>query len=151
MKIGTIVEYIDQQKIITAVILSEKKDKLKLLNENSREVSLSEKRLLHVSQVCLDVTQPRNHLINQLKTTAQTRGQLSEQIDIFDIWEILHEESENIDLPAMTVFCFDPPLCSDHEAAVIRAVFYDRLYFKFNQNCFSPFTPAQVDAKKRQI
>lgn len=151
MKIGTIVEYIDQQKIITAVILSEKKDKLKLLNENSREVSLSEKRLLHVSQVCLDVTQPRNHLINQLKTTAQTRGQLSEQIDIFDIWEILHEESENIDLSAMTVFCFDPPLCCDHEAAVIRAVFYDRLYFKFNQNCFSPFTPEQVAAKKRQI
>lgn len=151
MKIGTIVEYIDQQKIITAVILSEKKDKLKLLNENSREVSLSEKRLLHVSQVCLDVTQPRNHLINQLKATAQTRGQLSDQIDIFDIWEILHEESENIDLSAMTIFCFDPPLCCDHEAAVIRAVFYDRLYFKFNQNCFSPFTPAQVDAKKRQI
>ena len=78
MKIGTIVEYIDQQKIITAVILSEKKDKLKLLNENSREVSLSEKRLTHVSQVCMDVTQPRNHLINQLKATAQTRGQLSE-------------------------------------------------------------------------
>ncbi|MEX1303499.1 MAG: RNB domain-containing ribonuclease [Desulfotignum sp.] len=151
MKIGTIVEYIDQQKIITAVILSEKKDKLKLLNENSREISLTEKRLTHVSQVCLEVTQPRNHLINQLKSTAQTRKELSEQIDIPEIWEILHEESDNIDLDAMTVFCFDPPLCCDHEAAVIRAVFNDRLYFKFNQNCFSPFTPEQVDTKKRQI
>ncbi|MFO7989169.1 MAG: RNB domain-containing ribonuclease [Desulfotignum sp.] len=151
MKIGTIVEYIDQQKIITAVIVSEKKDKLKLLNENSREVSLSEKRLTHVSQVCLDTAQPRNHLINQLKATANTRRELSEQIDIPEIWEILHEESEDIDLAAMTVFCFDPPLCCDHEAAVIRAVFNDRLYFKFNQNCFSPFTSEQVDAKKRQI
>ncbi|MEX1300084.1 MAG: RNB domain-containing ribonuclease [Desulfotignum sp.] len=151
MKIGTIVEYIDQQKIITAVILSEKKDKLKLLNENSREISLTEKRLTHVSQVCLEVNQPRNHLINQLKSTAQTRKELSEQIDIPEIWEILHEESDNIDLDAMTVFCFDPPLCCDHEAAVIRAVFNDRLYFKFNQNCFSPFTPEQVDTKKRQI
>ncbi len=151
MKIGTIVEYIDQQKIITAVIVSEKNDKLKLLNENSREVSLSAKRLTHVSQVCLDVTQPRHLLINQLKAAAQTRRQLSEQVDIFEIWEIFHEESENIDLAAMTVFCFDPPLCCDHEAAVIRAVFNDRLYFKFNQNCFSPFTSEQVDAKKRQI
>ncbi|MFN2436083.1 MAG: ribonuclease catalytic domain-containing protein [Desulfotignum sp.] len=151
MKIGTIVEYIDQQKIITAVIVSEKKDKLKLLNENSREVSLSEKRLTHVSQICLDTTQPRNHLINQLKTTANTRRELSERIDILEIWEILHEESEDIDLAAMTVFCFDPPLCCDHEAAVIRAVFNDRLYFKFNQNCFSPFTSEQVEAKKRQI
>jgi exoribonuclease-2 len=151
MKIGTIVEYIDQQKIITAVILSEKNGKLKLLNENSREVSLTEKRLTHVSQVCLDLTQPRNQLTQQLKTAAQTRKELAEQIDIPDIWEILHEESETIDLAAMTVFCFDPPLCCDHEAAVIRAVFNDRLYFKFIQNCFSPFTPAQVDAKKRQI
>jgi exoribonuclease-2 len=151
MKIGTIVEYIDQQKIITAVILSEKNGKLKLLNENSREVSLTEKRLTHVSQVCLDLTQPRNQLTQQLKTAAQTRKELAEQIDIPDIWEILHEESETIDLAAMTVFCFDPPLCCDHESAVIRAVFNDRLYFKFIQNCFSPFTPEQVEAKKRQI
>ncbi len=151
MKIGTIVEYIDQQKIITAVILSEKKDKLKLLNENTREVSLTVKRLTHVSQVCLDISQPRNLLIHHLKTTAETRRELAEQIDIPEIWEILHEESEEIELPAMTIFCFDPPLGCDHEAAVIRAVFNDRLYFKFNQNCFSPFTPEQVDAKKRQI
>ncbi len=151
MKIGTIVEYIDQQKIITAVILSEKNSKLKLLNENSREVSLTEKRLTHVSQVCLDVSQPRSQLIQQLKTAAQTRKELAEQIDIPDIWEILHEESETIDLEAMTVFCFDPPLCCDHEAAVIRAVFNDRLYFKFMQNEFSAFTPEQVEAKKRQI
>jgi exoribonuclease II len=151
MKIGTIVEYIDQQKIITAVILSEKKDKLKLLNENSREVTLSEKRLTHASQVCLDVAQPRINLINLLKSTAQTRKDLSEKIDIPDIWEIIHGDADSIDMSAMTVFCFDPPLTCDHEAAVIRAVFNDRLYFKFSQNCFEPFTPEQVAAKERQI
>ncbi|HSL60490.1 MAG TPA: ribonuclease catalytic domain-containing protein [Desulfotignum sp.] len=151
MKIGTIVEYIDQQKIITAVILSEKNDKLKLLNENSREVSLSEKRLTHASSVCLDVTQPRSTLIQLLKAASQTRKELSEQVDIREIWEILHEETQAIDVAAMTVFCFDPPLGADHEAAVIRAVFNDRLYFKFNQNCFESYTPEQVAAKQRQI
>ncbi|MFU8770117.1 MAG: ribonuclease II, partial [Desulfotignum sp.] len=151
MKIGTIVEYIDQQKIITAVILSEKNDKLKLLNENSREVSLSEKRLTHASSVCLDVTQPRSSLIQLLKAASQTRKDLSEQVDIREIWEILHEEAQAIDVAAMTVFCFDPPLGADHEAAVIRAVFNDRLYFKFNQNCFESYTPEQVAAKQRQI
>jgi exoribonuclease II len=151
MKIGTIVEYIDQQKIITAVILSEKNDKLKLLNENSREVSLSEKRLTHASSVCLDVSQPRSTLIQLLKAASQTRKELSEQVDIREIWEILHEETQAIDVAAMTVFCFDPPLGADHEAAVIRAVFNDRLYFKFNQNCFESYTPEQVAAKQRQI
>jgi exoribonuclease II len=151
MKIGTIVEYIDQQKIITAVIVSEKNDKLKLLNENSREVGLSEKRLSHVSPVCLDINQPRHILINHLKSAAQNRKELSEQIDIPEIWEILHEEPGDIDISAMTVFCFDPPLTPDHEAAVIRAVFNDRLYFKFNQNLFEISTPEQIAAKKRQI
>ena len=151
MKIGTIVEYIDQQKIITAVILSEKNDKLKLLNENSRELSLSEKRLTHAASVCLDVTQPRSTLIQLLKAASHTRKELSEQIDIREIWEILHEEEQSIDLSAMTVFCFDLPLGADHEAAVIRAGFNDRLYFKFNQNCFESYTPEQVAARKRQI
>ncbi len=151
MKIGSIVEYIDQQKIIAAVILSEKKGKLKLLNENSREVSFSEKRLAHISQVRLDTDQSRNHLINRLQTVTQTRKNLSEQIDIRELWEILHEESGDIDISAMTLFCFDPPLTPDHEAAVIRAFFNDRLYFKFNQILFAPCTPEQVAAKKKQI
>ncbi len=151
MKIGSIVEYIDQQKIIAAVILSEKKGRLKLLNENSREVSFSEKRLAHISQVCLDIGQSRNYLINHLQSVTENRRQLSEKIDIKELWEILHEESGDIDISTMTLFCFDPPLTPDHEAAVIRAFFNDRLYFKFNQILFAPFTPEQVAAKKKQI
>jgi len=151
MKIGSIVEYIDQQKIISAVILSEKKGKLRLLNENSREVNFSEKRLSHFSELCLDTTLSRTALIHLLKQTAENRKKLSETIDILELWEILHDETDDIDLAAMTLFCFDPPLTPDHEAAVIRAFFNDRLYFKFNQLIFTPCTPAQVEAKKRQI
>jgi exoribonuclease II len=149
MKIGSIVEYIDQQKIIAAVILSEKKGRLKLLNENSREVSFSEKRLAHISQVCLDTGQSRNYLIHHLQAVTENRRKLSEKIDIKELWEILHEESGDIDISTMTLFCFDPPLTPDHEAAVIRAFFNDRLYFKFNQILFAPFTPEQVAAKQK--
>ena len=151
MKIGSIVEYIDQQKIISAVILSEKKGKLRLLNENSREVNFSEKRLSHIAELCLDTTLSRTALLTLLKQTTENRKKLSEKIDILELWEILHDETDEIDLSAMTLFCFDPPLTSDHEAAVIRAFFNDRLYFKFNQLVFTPCTPSQVEAKKRQI
>jgi len=148
---GNIVEYIDQQKIICAVILQETKGKLRLLNENNREVSFSEKRLSHISQECLDTTVARNSIVTKLKQLTQNRKNLSETIDIKELWEILHEESEDIDLETMTLFNFDPPLTSDHEAAVIRAFFHDRLYFKFNRMIFVPYTPDQVEAKKRQI
>ncbi|MBW2654197.1 MAG: RNB domain-containing ribonuclease [Deltaproteobacteria bacterium] len=148
---GSIVEYIDQQKIICAVILQEIKGKLRLLNENNREVNFSKNRLSHISSVCLDSELARDTIVTQLKQLAQNRKELSETIDIKELWEILHEESEDIDIETMTLFCFDPPLTSDHEAAVIRAFFYDRLYFKFNQIIFTPYTPEQVNAKKRQI
>jgi exoribonuclease-2 len=151
MKNGHIVEYIEQQKIICAVILHEQKGKLKLLNENNREVNLSEKRLSHISQVCLDTDLSRDGIVTRLKQRSQNRRELSETINIKELWEILHEESQDIDIPTMTVFCFDPPLTCDHEAAVIRAFFHDRLYFKFNQMVFTPYTPEQVIAKKRQI
>jgi exoribonuclease-2 len=148
---GSIVEYIEQQKIICAVILQETKGKLRLLNENNREVNFSEKRLSHISSVCLDDSGSRDLTVTRLKQLAQNRKKLSETINIQELWEILHEESEDIDLETMTFFCFDPPITSDHEAAVIRAFFSDRLYFKFNKIFFIPFTPKQVKAKKRQI
>ncbi|MCG8615151.1 MAG: ribonuclease II, partial [Desulfobacterales bacterium] len=109
-----------------------------MLNENSREVNFNEKRLSHVSQDILDTEQSRTSLVNHLKQVTQNRRKLSESIDIKDLWEILHDEPEEIDISAMTLFCFDPPLTADHEAAVIRAFFQDRLYFKFNKLIFLP-------------
>ncbi len=151
MNIGCIVEYIDQQRIVSAVILSEKKGKLRLLNENSREVNFSEKRLSHISTMSLDTDLSKTALVNHLKHVTENRKRLAETINIPELWDILHDEPEEIGLDAMTLFCFDPPLIPDHEAAVVRAFFDDRLYFKTNQFVFTPCTPEQVESKKRQI
>ena len=148
---GNIVEYIDQQKIICAVILQEQKDKLKLLSENNREINFSKNRLSHISPVCLDTSLSRDLIVSQLKQLSQSRKKLSETINIKELWEILNQETGDIDISTMTLFCFDPPLTSDNEAAVIRAFFYDKLYFKFNKTFFIPYTPEQIKARKRQI
>ena len=151
MVTGSIVEYIDQQKIISAVILQEKNGKVRLLNEFNREVSFSGNRLSHISQTKLDTGLSRESLVSQLKELTENRKNLSKDVNIRELWEILHEEQVDIDLSTMTMFCFDPPLTSDHEAAVIRAFFQDRLYFKFNKTIFTPHSPEQVELKKRQI
>lgn len=148
---GNIVEYIEQQKIISAVLLEKKKGKLRLLNENNREVNLSEKRLSHVSKENLDTSVSRDLIVNQLKQITLNREKLSHALNIKELWELLHEESEEFDIPTMTFFCFDPPLNSDHEAAVIRAFFHDKLYFKFNRTNLVPYTPEQVETRKKQI
>ncbi len=151
MKTGQIVEYIDQQKIILAIVIGQQKGRLALLTENNRQVNCSEKRLSHIGSACLDMTLPKFDIVNQLKKIAQNRQSLSEGINVPELWEVLHEESGDIDMEAMTSFCFQPPLTSDHEAAVFRAFFRNNLYFKLANSLFIPYTPEQVERKKRQL
>ncbi|MCG8566128.1 MAG: ribonuclease II, partial [Desulfobacterales bacterium] len=104
-----------------------------------------------MGEECLDMSLSRTALIQRLKEAAKTRRELAEKVDIKELWEILHEESDEINLPTMTLFCFDPPLTAHHEAAVVRAFFNDRIYFKYTNEIFLPYTPRQVEGKKRQI
>ncbi|MBF0234221.1 MAG: RNB domain-containing ribonuclease [Desulfamplus sp.] len=151
MNIGNIVEYIDQQKIICAVVLQIKNQRLRLLTEHNREVNLNTGRVAHCSSELLDISATRDSLVRSLKHCAALRHEMSKSIDIKDLWELLHEDEEPIDLDTMTSFCFDPPVTPDHEASVIRAFFNDKLYFKFGKEDFTPSTPAQIEMRLRQM
>ncbi len=144
MESGSIVEYIDRQKIMCAVVLEVKNQRLRLLTENNREVNLSHRRLLHKDKTRLDLTLGRDQMVDALKQVAQKRQELIKNIDIKDLWEILNSEQNWIDLATMTEFCFPGSPSGDHESAVMRALFRDRLYFKFNPDGFFPNSEKQV-------
>jgi exoribonuclease-2 len=157
---GNVIEYIDQQKILCAVVLEVKNQRLRLLTENNREVNLSANRLSHKCKTQIDLSAGRNRMVKSLKEIAGRRKELINYVDIKGMWEVLNTEQEWIDLATMTEFCFpDNPSC-DHESAVIRAFFKNRLYFKFNPDGFFPNSEEQVtritarekeDARKKQI
>jgi exoribonuclease II len=144
MELGNIVEYIDRQKILCAVVLEVRNQRLRLLTENNREVNLSAGRLLHRDKSRLDLAMGRARIVDALKTVAGKRKALIAQVAIRDVWEVLNSEQEWIDLETMTVFCFPESANGDHQAAVIRALFEDRLYFKFNPDRFFPNSEEQV-------
>jgi len=145
MESGSIVEFIDRQKIMCAVILEVKNSRLRLLTENNREVNLSASRLLHKDKVRLDLSLGRDKMVDALKGVACKRKELLNQVDIKDLWEILNAEQVWIDLATMTEFCFPGSPCGDHESAVLRAFFDDRLYFKFNLDRFFPNSEEKVE------
>ena len=145
MEPGNIVEYIDRQKITCAVVLDIKKMRLRLLTESNREVNLSANRLSHKGDLRLDLTMGRDKLVSALKETASKRKSLISHINIQELWEVLYTEQEWIDLSTMTQFCFPNNPTFDHEAAVIRAFFDDKQYFKFNPDKFFPNTEEQVE------
>jgi len=147
MELGNVVEYIDQQKILCAVVLDIKNKRLRLLNEANREINLSAGRISHASDTRLDLTSGRTEVVDNLRRIARRRSNLIKNIDIEELWDVLNEEQEWIDLSTMTSFCFPDNPASDEESAVVRAFFSNRLYFKFNQDRFFPHTLAQVELK----
>ncbi|MBF0203287.1 MAG: RNB domain-containing ribonuclease [Desulfamplus sp.] len=151
MNIGNIVEYIDQQKIISAVVLQIKNQRLRLLTEHNREVNLSTGRVAHLSSEMLDISATRDLLVRSLKQNSASRHEMSKGINIKELWELLHEDEDPISLETMTSFCFDPPVTSDHESAVLRAFFNDKLYFKFNKDSFAPNSPSQIEMRFKQM
>ncbi len=151
MEAGSIVEYIDRQQIMCAVVLEVKNKRLRLLTENNREVNLSSKRLLHTDKIRLDLTLGRDQMVEALKQVARKRRDLIKNIDIRDLWEVLNTEQNWIDLSTMTEFCFPGSPSCDHESAVMRALFNDRLYFKFNPEGFRPNSEKQVELLAAQL
>ena len=144
MQAGNIVEYIDRQKILCAVVLEINNQRVRLLSENAREVALSSQRLSHTSDMHLDPSMGREAMAKALKETANRRNALSDQIDIRSLWEVLNTEQQWIDLATMTGLVFPDAQDADHESAVVRAFFRNRLYFKFDTNAFFPYTENQA-------
>jgi len=160
MESGFIVEYIDKQRILCAVVLEVKQQRLRLLTENAREVSLAPNRVSHRSAARLDLSLGRERIVDMLKHLSLRRHELMREIDIRELWEVLNSEQEWIDLETMTAFCFPRSASSDHESAVIRAFFDNRRYFKFKNDEFFPYSEHHVaqliaqeeeEARRRQL
>jgi len=150
MELGNIVEYIDRERILCAVVLEVKHQRLRLLTENNREVNLSAGRLLHRGKSRLDVSMGRSRMVDALKEVANKRRALIDKVIIRELWEVLTAEQQWVDLETMTAFCFPDAPNGDHQSAVVRAFFEDRLYFKFNPERFFPNSEEQVERLSAQ-
>ncbi|NNF97812.1 MAG: RNB domain-containing ribonuclease [Desulfobacteraceae bacterium] len=145
MNIGNVVEYIDNQRIICAVVIDIKNLRLRLLTENNKEVKLTANRLSHKKSGHLDVSMGRDKLIESLKRISARRKEMIPKVNIEELWEVLHSEGEWIDLETMTEFCFPEQQTSDHESAVMRAFFQNRIFFKFDHTRFLPYSKTEVE------
>jgi exoribonuclease-2 len=151
MKTGNIVEYIDKQKIICAVVLEVKNMRLRLLTETNREINMPSSRLLPCSEYKVDLTMGRDNLVSTLKLLASKRNSLLKDVDLVELWEVLNTEQEWIDLGTMTEFCFPENPTPDHQSAVRRAFFNDKYLFKFKTDSFFPNSAGQVETIKSRI
>jgi exoribonuclease-2 len=143
METGTIVEYIDKKQIVCGVVVQAKKEKVRLLTEDDKEVSLSGGRVFHPDGR-LDTSLPRASIVLALKRIATRRENLKNQVNILELWEVLHTENEWVDARTMAELAFSGDIGHDHVSAVVRAFFEDRVHFKFDIERFFPHSEEQV-------
>ncbi len=144
MEAGAIVEYIDRKKIVCGVVVQAKKQKVRLITEGNREVSVSENRIYGLSGR-LNPGMARDRIVAILAETARARESLKAEVNVAELWESLHTEAEWVDAETLAAFSFPPPPDQDRISAVIRALFEDRVYFKFDVTRFFPHSPEEVE------
>lgn len=146
MESGEIVEYIDDQKIICAVVMENGNHRLRLLTEHNREVKVAAQRLSHRGKKKLKLSEGRNRLVESLRGLSRKRNAIAEKIEIEELWEVLKQEQRWIDLETMAGLCFPEAVNDDRESGVIRALFRSRRHFKFKPDRFLPHTEKQLAA-----
>ena len=144
MESGDIVEYIDDQRIICAVVLESGNQRLRLLTEHNQEVKMAGQRLSFRGTTHINPALGRNRMVESLRELSLKRSTIAGEIRIRSLWEVVNEEAEWIDLKTMTGLCFPETTDDDHQSGVIRAIFKNRRYFKFKPDRFLPLSEAQV-------
>jgi len=141
---GRVVEYIEHGKFICALVLDEEDRRLRLLNQNGREVKLPQARVLH--QTARPVTTgSREGAQELLQEMNQTRHELAATVNLEELWELASSEGEGSFPPEFLAgLSFGAEVDEDQVAAFLRAVFEDRFFFKFREGRIVVYSPEVV-------
>ncbi len=150
MNEGKFVEYIDQGRFICTLCLQDKGNRLHLLTPFNRELNISPKRALLISNASMDTLSPREELLSRLKQTEALRRRLMGEVHVKELWELVREEEQSFDYEYLAQLCFGEMVTDDHISALVRALFEDRLYFKMKDGRFVPNSEEMVDLIIRQ-
>ena len=144
--LGTIIEYIEHGRFVCAVVTGEPGKRLHLLNLNGREVKLAANRVVHQSRRRLPVdTAGRDQLIAELKEICALRANMELPVSLHEVWQLIAEEGDAKFAPRfLAELCFGGEVDDDQEAAFLRAVFEDKIYFKYRGEHIRAHSPEAV-------
>jgi exoribonuclease-2 len=149
MEPGQIVEFFEEKRILVGVVLEFKGERLRVLAQNSREMTLPPKRLLHAGPGLQLAGSSRQELLRLLEEAAQERETLKAAIDLTEVWELLAQENQPMTVPEMADLWFGG--ASDHRVAAMgRRLREDRFLFRFKEGLVVPNPPEVVEQLKEQ-
>ncbi len=130
MEQGAVIAYYDEKKFTLAVVSRVQNSKVNLITEKNVEKKINTNRIVFVSSDRLDTDSSGHELAEKLKEIGEKQQALEKEICVKEIWEVLEGETGPFDSKYISELAFGGENTSDHEAAVHRKLFRDRLYFK---------------------
>ena len=125
--------------------------KIRLLNQNGREINLPESRIIVASRTAHPQDTSREELTAALLHRAGRRAALAEAIALDELWEIASEETaDEFAVDFLAELQFGAAVDDDQTAAFLRAVFADPLYFKFRNGRIAVHSAEQVEQLQTQ-
>lgn len=144
MEPGKIITYFDKDKITCGICLERKENRLHLLTEHNRETNFNLNRVIYISDKTLNIKLSKEKLLKTLKTTISKEEELKESVNTEELWNLLQGEEESFDLHYIAEIAFGENPTSEQSAAILRALFEDKIHFKFKEGIFKLHTPHQV-------
>jgi exoribonuclease-2 len=149
MEPGDIVEFYDDKRIFCGVVLELKGDRLHVLTQASRELTLAPKRIIHVGPRLPVATLSRQEVLHRLEDIARTREMLKGAIELEDLWELLASEEQALSVTELADLWFGQT-GPDQVAATARSLREDRFLFKQKDNLAIPNPPEVVEQLKEK-
>lgn len=129
---GKIIEYVEQGRFFCALVLQDQGKRLRVMNQNGKEINLPLSRVLHETDRKHPTQLAREEIMQLLQGVAESRLQMVGEIDLAEIWELAVEEEASSFAPlVLAELCFGPGAGDEQVAAFLRAVFADHFFFKF--------------------
>lgn len=145
-KLHDVVDYYDNKKISCAYVLEVEDRRLKIINENGKELRISHSRVLSRAQ---DSSFPakgtRDDQVRRLKELSLARENKKKDINIIELWDIVHTETSEIQITDLSELCFGSQANQEGTASLLRAILEDKTYFKLANDNIIVSTPEQVD------
>ncbi|MEW6387367.1 MAG: ribonuclease catalytic domain-containing protein [Thermodesulfobacteriota bacterium] len=143
MEPGYLIEFFEEKRLLCAVVLELKGERLHVLTQTSREMTVARKRILHAGPGPFSLKQPRQKWLELLADTDQKREALKDSINLEELWELLAQEDKSLTVEELTDLWFGGA-SPDQVAAMGRALYEDRFLFKYKEGRWVPNPPEVV-------
>ncbi len=149
---GKLIEYLDNGKFVCALVIESQPKRLRLINQNGREVNLPTSRVIHCSNLTHPTNVDRDILSKQLRETTEKRCFLMKNIDLQEIWELTTEDGSHSFSPTfLAELTFGEVANDDSISAFLRCVFEDKLFFKYKEGLILANPPEKVEQLQIQL